>query len=455
MREELSAKLLDCLTTGPKSGKELATRLGVSQPTLSRILAALGAQVVPLGRGRATRYARPRPVRGMTSLFPVYRVDESGNVRPLGQLQALIGGGYWWQVVDGDSESRYFEQLPWFVQDLRPDGFVGRAFAQRYGAELGLPEKLGDWNDDDVLLALAQRGEDHIGNLLIGDEALGRYLRAATQPPAAIPEMARAERYSELARMALAGEPPGSSAGGEQPKFTALVGEGEEVRHVLVKFSPPLAQADGVRWADLLRCEDLALRVIGESGIAAARSRLVTGEERVFLEVERFDRCGRLGRGALFSLRAIDGAYVGCGGDWLRCATALQRAGVILPEDARRMRWLKVFGDLIANSDMHAGNLSLHRQAARRYTLAPVYDMLPMLYRPVAGELLARRFVPPLPTMETAGVWTEALPAALRFWALAGDEAGISAEFRAICRENQALLLELLKVPGVMVGKTL
>jgi hypothetical protein len=454
MRKELPANLLDSLVTGPKSGKELATRLGISQPTLSRTLAALGEQVVPLGRGRATRYARPRKVRGVTSLFPVYCVDESGNVRPIGRLQALVGGGYWWQAEVGDSESRYFEQLPWFVQDLRPDGFIGRAFAQRHGAELGLPEKLGEWNDDDVLLALARRGEDHIGNLLIGDEALGRYLHATKQPQTVISEMARGERYSELARLALEGEPPGSSAGGEQPKFTALVGEGKELRHVLVKFSPPRTQADGVRWADLLRCEDLALRVIAGHGLAAARSRLVAGEERVFLEVERFDRLGRLGRVPLFSLRAIDGAYVGCGGDWLHCATTLPRAEVISSEDAQRMRWLKVFGELNANRDMHAGNLSLHRQSVRCYTLAPVYDMLPMLYRPVSGELLSRSFIPPLPTLETAGVWPEALQAALRFWALAGDDAGISVAFRAICRENYALLQELLTVPAVLAAST-
>ena len=57
--------------------------------------------------------------------------------------------------------------------------------------------------------------------------------------------------------------------------------------------------------------------------------------------------------------------------------------------------------------------------------------------------------------METAGVWPEALQAALRFWALAGDDAGISAEFRAICRDNQVLLQELLKAPGVMAGNIL
>lgn len=450
MRETLHAGILASLATGPKSGKELATRLGVSQPTLSRTLTALGEQVVVLGRGRATLYARPRILRGFSGLFPVYRVDEHGTVRLIGNLQALLGSGFWWQAEDDDSESRYFDQLPWFVQDMRPDGFVGRDFAQRHGAELGLPEKLGEWHDDDVLIALARRGEDHVGNLLIGDESLGRYLRSAAQPPPAIPEAERGERYAELALMALEGDPPGSSAGGEQPKFTALVGGGATSRPVLVKFSPPLAQADGVRWGDLLRCENLALRVVAECGIAAARSQVVTGGGRVFLEVERFDRSGRLGRNPLFSLRAIDGAYVGCGGDWLRCAAALHRAGVIAADDARRMRWLKVFGDLIANSDMHAGNLSFQRQSAGRYALAPVYDMLPMLYRPVVGELLARTFAPPLPGMETAGVWPEALQGALRFWELAGSETEISAEFRAICRENHTRLRELERMPGVV-----
>ncbi|MDZ4186390.1 MAG: type II toxin-antitoxin system HipA family toxin YjjJ [Desulfuromonadales bacterium] len=450
MRETLHAGLLTNLATGPKSGKELATKLGVSQPTLSRTLTALGEQVVVLGRGRTTLYARPRILRGLSGLFPVYRVDEHGVVYLIGNLQALLGGGFWWQAEDADRESRYFDQLPWFLQDMRPDGFIGRDFALRHGAELGLPEKLREWHDDDVLIALARRGEDHVGNLLIGDESLGRYLHSAAQPLPAITEAERGESYAELALMALEGDPPGSSAGGEQPKFTALVGEGAASRQVLVKFSPPLTQADGGRWGDLLRCEDLALRVVAECGIAAARSQLVTGGGRVFLEVERFDRSGRLGRNALFSLRAIDGAYVGCGGDWLRCAGALHRAGVIAAEDARRMRWLKVFGDLIANSDMHAGNLSFRWQAAGRYTLAPVYDMLPMLYRPVGGELLMRTFAPPLPGMETASVWPEALQSALRFWELAAADAEISVEFRAICRENHARLQEVERLPGVV-----
>lgn len=450
MRDTLRSGILTALTTGPKTAKELTARLEVSQPTLSRALMALGTQVLPLGRGRATRYARPRSIRGRPGLFPAYGIDENGSARLIGTLQGLVGGGYWWQADDGDSESRYFDQLPWFVQDMRPDGFVGRAFAQRHGPELGLPERLGEWNDDDLLLALTQRGEDHIGNLLLGDASLGRYLRASVQPQAAIPGTKRASHYAELARMAQAGEPPGSSAGGEQPKFTARVDDGGILRHVLVKFSPPLAQADGGRWADLLRCEDLALRVINDSGIPAARTHIVPGEERVFLEVERFDRVRPLGRVALFSLHAIDGAFDGCGGDWLRCGAALHSAKVISAEDARRMRWLKVFGELIANNDMHARNLSFQRQSRGCYTLAPVYDMLPMLYRPLSGELLPRTFTPPPPTMETAGVWPNALQAALLFWEWVSIDGGISSEFRSICRENHTRLLELQGGPIVV-----
>lgn len=451
MRDVLATGILTQLATGPKTAKELIARLEISQPTFSRALVALGEKIVTMGRGRATRYARPRLVRGFSGCFPAYRIGEDGSVRLIGTLQAMVGGGYWWLAEDGDSESRYFDHLPWFVQDMRPDGFIGRAFAQRHNHDLGLPEKLGEWNDDDLLLALARRGEDHVGNLLLGDESLERYLRSSAQSQAAIPLADRAERYAELARGAQAGDPPGSSAGGEQPKFTALVGENDLMRSVLVKFSPPLTQAEGVRWADLLRCEDLVLHVIGDCGIAAARTAIVAGKERVFLEVERFDRIGRLGRKELFSLRAIDGAYAGCGGDWLRCAAALQRAGVISPEEARRMRWLKLFGDLIANSDMHAGNLSFHRLAAGRYTLAPVYDMLPMLYRPTNGEIVARTFAPPLPGMETAGVWAEALNGALHFWSLAAEDREISGDFRDICRANQARLRELQEVP-VVVG---
>jgi hypothetical protein len=76
--------------------------------------------------------------------------------------------------------------------------------------------------------------------------------------------------------------------------------------------------------------------------------------------------------------------------------------------------------------------------------------MLPMLYRPVNGELVPRDFLPPMPTAESSAVWGEALPLAQRFWDEAAKHAGISAEFRGLCAENREVLRTLEKVPTVI-----
>ncbi len=384
MREDLKIRLLDKLGTGPKTAKELAFMLGTSQPTISRALNELGDQVVILGKGRATRYARPRLVRGMTSLFPIYRIDEAGDIHVLGRLQTLAGGQYWWQPKDNSSESRLFDYLPWFVQDMRPEGFVGRFFAQKQGEVLGLPGQLKNWTDDDVLIALSRRGEDHIGNLIIGDESIERYLKSTQRLRRVVPKNIRPRIYATLIKEAIEGEPAGSSAGGEQPKFAVMIENGDELRHALVKFSPPIDSLEGQRWGDLLICEHKALEIVQESGIAAANSRILEADNRVVLEVDRFDRIGSLGRSSIFSLRSIDSEYTGIGDDWAKCAVGLLQEGVISARDAKNMRWLKVFGNLIGNTDMHLGNLSLIRISSKFYSLAPVYDMLPMLYRPSA-----------------------------------------------------------------------
>lgn len=55
------------------------------------------------------------------------------------------------------------------------------------------------------------------------------------------------------------------------------------------------------------------------------------------------------------------------------------------------------FGQLIAYTDMHDGNLSFVPGQPGPW-LAPVYDMLPMLYAPQRGvELPERAFTPRLP----------------------------------------------------------
>ena len=96
-----------------------------------------------------------------------------------------------------------------------------------------------------------------------------------------------ADDYPALTRGALQGQLPGSSAGGEQPKFCCVT----QGRSVIVKFSSGGDSLVDQRTRDLLLCEHLALEVLRQAGLPAARTQLFLREGRVFLESERFDRC--------------------------------------------------------------------------------------------------------------------------------------------------------------------
>ena len=67
------------------SAQELASTLGVSVPTVHRLLAEAEGQVVRLGQARRTRHAALRPLRhalptaGAHTPVPVYEVLPSGR----------------------------------------------------------------------------------------------------------------------------------------------------------------------------------------------------------------------------------------------------------------------------------------------------------------------------------------------------------------------------------------
>ena len=65
--------------------------------------------------------------------------------------------------------------------------------------------------------------------------------------------------------------------------------------------------------------------------------------------------------------------------------------------------------------------------------------MLPMLYAPIAGELVTRDFAARSlqPTTATLPEWERARALAQTFWRAAADDDRISAGFRVICAENQ------------------
>lgn len=411
------------LNRGVLAAADLRQRLGVSRATLMREIQASGADVMPIGRGPATRYGLRQTWSTLdTSRLPVFRVLESGTARSEGELFTLAARQTVWMPRGTVSDG-----LPIELADARPSGFLGRHFAAIH-ADLRLPARLLDWSDHHILLAMSRRGEDVPGNLIVGDESFARWQALD------IPARTRAD-YPALADATIAGHPPGSSAGGERPKFGAFV----DGRHVLIKFVARGGAGDAVarRWCDLLVLEALALNVVSSRGVPTARTNLIEADSHFFLESDRFDRINVRGRVAVLSLAAV---HDDPADPWARAAVLLADARRVSREDAQRLRWLDAFGALIANTDRHPHNVVFFADDAR-LRLAPAFDQVSMLYAPSAdGQVPPRTFVAPPATADTLEVWDDARTAAREFWQLASGDARVSDDVRAISAANATTL---------------
>lgn len=216
---------------------------------------------------------------------------------------------------------------------------------------------------------------------------------------------------------------------------------------MIAKFSGSDDSPAVRRWSDLLVCEHLALQALAaQPGHASARSRIVQHGGRSFLESERFDRHGDFGRSAVVTLAALEAALIGSGKhQWPQAVAAPGAHGLFTPEVVERVEELNWFGRLIANADMHHGNLGL-RPAGDHFALAHAYDMLPMLYAPLrAGEVPQWQIgVQGLPLLRggSEGRWRRMLDAAVAFWSLAAADVRISDGFRETCAANARLLAQ-------------
>lgn len=440
--------LLFALRQGPAhTASELAARLGVSQPTVSRRLARLGGSVLRLGRARASRYAIVRAIGPWGSRWPLYRLDSRGRAHSLGELCALPAGAWYFDsteprpaLMHGEFQSGLYPDLPWFLEDLRPQGFLGRAFVVAHAASLDVPADLSVWSSDHVLAALVNHGENLPGDLVLGDVALQAALRDVARP-AGLLAAGRAQAYPRLATQALRGEAAGSSAGGEQPKFTAQLQDEDGAMHsVVVKFSEPQDTPSAIRWADLLQCEHLAGVTLAEGGIPAAATEALEAQGRRFLQSTRFDRTPALGRRGYVSLRALDAAFLGkARAPWTHVAELLLAQGWIEAETAHVLSVAGLFGELIGNSDMHFGNVAFELTDHRPLRLLPIFDMLPMHYAPgTAGAIVERAFLPTPPLPRNLRAWIQAAGMAAVFWQRVASDGSISPGFAEIARSNGA-----------------
>lgn len=434
----------------PAKASVLAATLGISQATLSRALRALGSELVVRGAGRRTRYAMRRPVRGNAAPIPVYAIDAEGRGAQIAELDctAPVGSAlrlraqFPWPLP-GDMRDGWFDGLPYPIVDLRPQGFLGHGFARQHARLLGVPEDPDAWSDDDIVHALSIAGFDQPGDLILGESAYRHFLE--TQRPGAIRFLADADvatEYPHRAALALSDGSAGSSVAGEFPKFTACRLIDAVPVHVIVKFSGADGSATVQRWADLLVCEHLAAEILRERlDVPAARSRILPIGGRTFLEVERFDRHGAHGRSPVCTLESLNAALLGAPLPWPAVAAKLRSQGLLPEADAQAIARLHWFGRLVANTDMHDGNLAFGPGLA----LAPAYDMLPMLYAPArGGELPARRYAPPLPLPGEAEAWRRAADAAHTFWLRCSGDQRISDAFRRTCDENARTLAQAM-----------
>ena len=413
----------DRLGSGILSARQLTEALGVSPATLSRLLRHDPHGVLRLGRGRATRYGLSHTWTSLsTTRFPLARINEEGHVTSAGELVTLAARQTAW-LPSGET----FDGLPVEISDASPTGFLGQLFARQH-SDLGVPPRTSDWSDHHVLLAVSRRGEDLPGNLIVGRESLDRWHSGRTRT-------VTPENFPELADATSMGLSIGSSAGGERPKFGAYA----DGRHVLVKFAGRAGADDSPaqRWRDLLALEALALDVLREHHVPAARAQLFSADSHKFLEVERFDRIGERGRRAVLTLAAV---YQDPAESWSRAATQLLERKWISASDSRRLRLLDAFGALIANTDRHHHNVAFF-PTSTGYALAPAFDQLPMLYAPSGdGSVPVREFHPPPPAAEMLDVWDEARALALSFWQNASDGPTVSDAMRRIAADNARAL---------------
>ena len=418
------------LKRGPSTSKEIQAAIGLSQSTVSRMLKKMGDRIVQLSDGRSVRYAATCNAFGGNDKLQIGMIDESGKNRLVAYLRPLNCGKFFLEPVVkncpplllGEGRTGLYEDLPYFLLDLRPQGFLGRLIAKGISRQSeDFPDNPKAWNTDHIGRYLISNGDDLPGNFIFGEQ---QFLRVRRKPVA----VSRND-YPQLADSAVKGEPPGSSAGGEHPKFTAF--NAKQASHVIVKFSPMGDNEVAQRWKDILVTEYHASRVLNDHSFPVATTDLFEMDGRLFLETQRFDRIGEFGRLSMISLDMVDREFIGSGSNnWARVMEDLHNQGMANNLDFQRARELRYFGQLINNTDMHLGNLSLSIEGGE-FRLLPVYDMCSMGFAPKTGEVLPFDFQPDLRETDLDMEAVERVQEiAHEFWDNVSNDDGISDQFR-------------------------
>ena len=434
-------KILEILSLGPATTTTLAAATGTTRQTVGRKIRSLGDRIIKYDKKRPPLYFAVTEAFGSANKILLAAVDPHGNTNPWGVLRPLAHGGFFLQptantpkVLAGAKSDGMYDDLPYFLDDMRPQGFIGRQIARELNVQSDVfPPDPRDWNQEQIGRYLIANGDDLPGNLKIGRMALDRVRRP--------PHKARREDYPELAEKAVKGEVYGSSAGGEQAKF-ATYSRGRNA-HVIVKFSPKGNGELASRWKDILVTEHIASEILHQNNVPAAEIEIFEKSGRFFLESLRFDRAGEYGRLPLMSMQAIDNEFSGVGSGWLSVAKKLHDQNLITWQHLYDIAVYWGFGKLINNTDMHLGNISFSIDGAC-FILAPIYDMCSMGFSPKnTGEITPFSFSIPDIDSHLAFIGKEAgsmvKGMAREFWKRLSESELISHEFRDFLCQSDLL----------------
>lgn len=420
---------------GLLTSAELQSATGKSQATIARALKQLLPQVQAIGKARGARYGLMREIMGRSAQQPIYLTDESGISSLWGRIAFLEGERLHVQTSDITMTTQ--GELPWFLEAMKPQGFLGRLRGQAIGFTDSNPD---NWSLEQTLYAILAFEHDGPGALTLGQET-GEWL-----PDAPLDLEQRSIHYDKFSSNITQTLPAGSSAGGEQPKFLVHLAAPTGYERLVVKFSPPHGTPFGERWHDLLHTELIALQTLEKHGFSTAKTRIVQSSQRTYLESVRFDRYGMFGKRHIVPLAPIHKTFVGGSQqNWAATCDKLADLGHLPHQDAQTVHVLLYFGRLIGNTDMHFGNLSLavndmSKLANPKFSLAPCYDMLTMAYKPNAfTDGYATLEVPRQP-LGAEVPWQLALNMAKEFWEILGNTESVSTELRQAAKNQRKLL---------------
>src|SRR5574344_285151 len=122
---DYTQQISQLLLADPQSQTEIARALSISQPSVSMIMRGNPMLFLKTGNARATRYYLRRPVHGQ-SWWLVYRVTAQGEAELFATLYSVYPQGFAY-LLHERMEWAYTDSLPWWIDDMRPQGFIGRA----------------------------------------------------------------------------------------------------------------------------------------------------------------------------------------------------------------------------------------------------------------------------------------------------------------------------------------